>query len=410
MNRPLAHVLAFLALQFGLFTPLAVHAADTEDTRFYLALRAAAIVKSHQHVAPGFEGTLGGEDVAGLSAGINFNKYMGMELTLDRYEFILEKSDGNKAAEYSVTPYLALLRLRYPLLKGRLTPYFLGGGGVGWVQVDDKFPPVGSTRLKKNDFSPVGALGGGVEYFIANNLAFGLEAKYLFHDAALGVNGQSNRSNLDGLLWGGSLRVYFSEDNNSAAGPRMPSLDTNRRRFYLAIRTGTLIPTHRDISPQGSLSGVQGLHFISGALGVNMGRYWGLDLAVDSHENNISLPPNGRIGEFTTTTFISQLRLLYPLWKDRLVPYAVGGVGAGLSEFGDRTPESQGLTFSHSQHLAVIGAAGAGLEYFVLNNVALGLETKYRFFPTTTLGINGVDHTINLNGVLISAGLRIFIN
>jgi opacity protein-like surface antigen len=410
MNRALARVLAFILLPAVLLTPLTIHAADTEDTRFYLGLRISAVTKSHHEDTPALAETLRGNDVAGLTLGVNFNKYLGLEFTVDRYEFLLEKPAGNEVAAYGVSPYLALLRLRYPLFDGRLTPYVLGGGGVGWVQVDDKFPPIGSTQLKKNDFSPVGAVGGGVEYFFANNLAFGLEAKYLFHSAALGVNGQTNRTNLDGLLWGGSLRVYFSEDKTSTGGPRMPSLDADRRRFYLALRTGTFISTHTGISPRGSLDGVQSLHFLSSSLGVNMGRYWGLELSVDSHENSITLQPNGRVGEYTTTTFIPQLRLLYPLMKDSLVPYAVGGVGAGLSEFGDRTPESQGLTFSHAQHLAFVGAAGAGLEYFVLNNVALGVETKYRFFPRATLGINSVDHTVNLNGVLISAGLRIFIN
>ena len=89
--------------------------------------------------------------------------------------------------------FFALVRLRYPMLNDRLIPYVLGGGGVGFVQVDDKFPPIGSTSLKNNDFPPVGALGGGLEYFIANNLAVGGEAKYLFQQAALGVNSSDNR-------------------------------------------------------------------------------------------------------------------------------------------------------------------------------------------------------------------------
>ena len=390
-------------------TPFLLYAADSDQPRFYMSIRAGSVVKSSHQAAPGYQGTLGGEDVIGFSAGMNFNKYMGAELSMDRYEFILNSPQGQKAAEYSVAPFLMLLRLRYPLLNDRLTPYVLGGGGVGFVQVDDKFPGIGTTTLNKNDFSPVGALGAGVEYFIANNLTLGLEAKYLFHQASLGVNGQDNRTNLNGLLWGGSLRVYFSEDTEGA--PPLPALTAgDRPRIYLAVRTGTSIPTHRAISPQGSMSGVQGLHFASGSLGVNIGRYWGVELAVDSIEQNITVPPYGRICEYTHTSIMPQLRVMYPLFEDRLIPYAVGGIGAGVAEFGDKTPEGQTATIGHSQSVSVVGAAGVGFDYFVINNVAINFETKYRIFPSAMLEVNGVPHTINLNGVLISAGIRIFFN
>lgn len=406
-NNPVSLLLA--ACLLSMTTPLQLHAADSDQTRFYMAIRAGAVSKTTHQVAPGYQGTLGGEDVIGLSIGANFNKYVGAELSMDRYEFILNSPQGEKAAEYSVAPFLALLRLRYPLLNDRLTPYVLGGGGVGFVQVDDKFPPIGSTTLKKNDFSPVGALGGGLEYFIANNLTLGLEAKYLFQQAALGVNGQDNRTNLNGFLWGGSLRVYFSEDTKG--GPPLPDLgETGRARFYLAVRTGVSIPTHQSISPQGSMSGVQGLHIASGSFGVNFGRHWGVELAVDSLEQNINVPPYGRIGEYTSSSIIPQLRFRYPLLEDKLVPYAVGGVGIGLAEFGDQTPESQTATTGHSQSMSVVGAVGMGLDYFVINNVAINLESKYRIFPSAMLEVNGVPYTINLNGVLITAGLRIFFN
>jgi opacity protein-like surface antigen len=398
-----------LAAPLLLAAPPLLTAADNDQMRFYLGIRAGTVVKSAHEVGAGFTGTLGGEDVIGLSAGVNFNKYLGAELSFDRYEFILNTPKGEKAAEYSVSPFLALVRLRYPLLNNRLVPYALGGAGVGFVQVDDKFPAIGSTTLKKNEFSPVGALGAGVEYFIANNLAMGLEAKYLFQQAALGVNGQDNRTNLNGFLWGGSLRIYFSEDKGGV--PPLPSQTAgDRPRVYLAVRTGTSIPTHRSISPQGTVSGVQGLHFASGSLGVNIGRYWGLELAVDSLEQNIHIAPYGRIGEYTHTSFVPQVRVMYPLYEDRVVPYGLGGVGVGIAEFGDQTPEAQTATTGHAQSVSVVGTVGAGVDYFVINNVALNFETKYRIFPSAMLEVNGVPHSINLSGVLLSGGVRIFFN
>jgi opacity protein-like surface antigen len=135
-----------------------------------------------------------------------------------------------------------------------------------------------------------------------------------------------------------------------------------------------------------------------------------LELAVDSLEQNISLPPYGRIGEYTHSSIVPQLRIMYPFYGDRLVPYALGGVGIGLAEFGDQTPEAQTVAIGHTQGVSVVGTAGIGLDYFVINNVAVNVETKYRIFPSAMIEVNGIPHTIDLSGVLISAGLRIFFN
>jgi opacity protein-like surface antigen len=143
---------------------------------------------------------------------------------------------------------------------------------------------------------------------------------------------------------------------------------------------------------------------------VNISRHWGLELAVDSMEQNVQIAPYGRIGEYTHSSIVPQVRVMYPLYGDRLVPYALGGVGVGIAEFGDQTPESAAATTGHSQSTSLVGTAGAGFDYFVINNVALNFETKYRIFQSAMLEVNGVPHTINLSGVLLSAGLRIFFN
>jgi hypothetical protein len=40
----------------------------------------------------------------------------------------------------------------------------------------------------------------------------------------------------------------------------------------------------------------------------------------------------------------------------------------------------------------------------------LNVETKYRIFPSAMLDINEVPYKLNLSGVLLSAGVRIFFN
>jgi hypothetical protein len=80
------HVFAAAGLSgiFLLAVPPLLHAADNVETRFYVTIRAGAVIKSSQQVASGYQGTLGGEDVIGLSAGTNFNKYVGAEFSVDR--------------------------------------------------------------------------------------------------------------------------------------------------------------------------------------------------------------------------------------------------------------------------------------------------------------------------------------
>lgn len=82
----------------------------------------------------------------------------------------------------------------------------------------------------------------------------------------------------------------------------------------------------------------------------------------------------------------------------------------GIAEFGDQTPEAAGATTGHSQSTSVVGTVGGGFDCFVIDNVALNFETKYRTFQSAMLEVNGGAHTINVNSVLLAGGLRIFFN
>ena len=79
------------------------------------------------------------------------------------------------------------------------------------------------------------------------------------------------------------------------------------------------------------------------AFGFDFGRYLGAELAVEGYEVVMGLKGVGSISEYAIYTFIPQLRLRYPMWGGRLVPYAVGGVGVGHVEINDRKPNGGNL-------------------------------------------------------------------
>jgi hypothetical protein len=123
---------------------LAARGEDSDQRRYYLDLRyediASGITKSH--------------DGAGISVGVNFNRYVGLELAFDAYDVKV-----GDVSEIEVLPFVAQVRLRYPLLHDRLTPYAMGGVGLSVTQANDARAPV---MGGKTGGHPAGGLGGGV--------------------------------------------------------------------------------------------------------------------------------------------------------------------------------------------------------------------------------------------------------
>jgi opacity protein-like surface antigen len=183
--------------------------------------------------------------------------------------------------------------------------------------------------------------------------------------------------------------------------------DTDQTRFYLAIRLGGALFAETRPVEGVDFSRFAAQPLISGSVGLNLGQHWGVEVAADGHETNFRVPGAGKIGEYAMWMIIPQVRLRYPLLANRLTPYLVGGVGVGFTEFNDPTPSGEGLHVK-TDYTSVVGALGSGLEYFVVNNIALGIETKFVFFRDVDLRVNGRGGKANLDQVLLSGGLRIF--
>lgn len=203
-------------------------------------------------------------------------------------------------------------------------------------------------------------------------------------------------------------------------------------RGYVGLRYGQSLYTTRRISPLLRVTENRGNDAYNALVGVDLSRYLGLELALNYLEGDITGGGFGKLGEQTVYTIVPQMRLRYPLRDGRLVPYVVGGVGWGMSEFSDGTFEALNrpdAVVPVGRESALAGTLGAGIEYFLAPNLSLDLEVKYLFFsaetetnrgvappedipepppPVPGAGEPGPRQRLNLDNVVFSAGLRMY--
>jgi len=172
--------------------------------------------------------------------------------------------------------------------------------------------------------------------------------------------------------------------------------DSDRVRYYLHLRG-------QDTNP------LTGVHDHWGfSLGANLDRHWGLELSADTLERRVK--QGGRtLGEFSIGALVPQVRLRYPLFDDRLVPYIVGGVGVAFTDFNDRKPQVPPVSIKGTEQTFVVGTIGAGLEYYVADNLAVGVEVKYLAAGDTTLRLDGARHSQQVESLFLTLGLRLLV-
>jgi hypothetical protein len=129
-----------------------------------------------------------------------------------------------EVSEMSVLGLTPQVRLRYPFLDDRLTPYLIGGVGLAITQANDGRAPV-EWRGGKNGVQYTGSLGGGAEYFIADNLALGLR-KVPFSGDEYTSGGETNRLNVGSA----SSRSGFASSTPSCIPPKPRRRRAPRRR------------------------------------------------------------------------------------------------------------------------------------------------------------------------------------
>jgi opacity protein-like surface antigen len=365
---------------------------DSAQRRYYLDIRyedlGSGVVKAH--------------DGAGISVGANFGRYLGAEFAFDAYDVKV-----GEVSELEILGLIPQLRLRYPLLHDRLVPYMTGGAGLSVTQANDARAPV-TWAGGKTAVHAAGSLGGGIEYFIADNVAVGLLGKYVFSgDVAYTAEERNSQINTSSALVGANVRAFYPElhPEEGAAAAR-----NDTARFYLQVRTGTaLLATLEPFpgihaTPEQPIFGSNLTPLFGAALGANIGRYAGVELMIENYELKLGNNALAGIGEYAVFPVTVQPRLRYPLLHDCLEPYAEGGIGAEFAEINDR---GKPIVIT-AKDVTLIGTFGAGVEYYVMSNVSVGCEAQYVISRGHTLQIDdGPTLNGDLDSFLLSIGVRI---
>ncbi len=354
----------------------------------------------------------GVDDHWSFSLGANFNRHLGAELTLDFYEQDERREPIGTLGELSAWNLVPYVRLRYPLLGDRLVPYVLAGIGPSFLQINDRKPPAFGKEVDIEGLTFAGGVGVGLEYFIADNVTFGIEGKYLWVAPIEGrVEGVTYDVDVSAAMFTFGLRVYFDE-NSPRPLPREESRWPNR--FYFGWRVGGFVMTDTDWtsgvswtaepSAKGQVNQTGGL-----ALGADFGEHWGVELTADSLEPSLRLSGLGTFGEYGMGAVLAHLRLRHPLGRGKWVPYLMAGAGITYAEFNDTKPPGAGLRVKSKDIYPAFGA-GAGVEYFVVRNFSLNADARWLYTWDHAIKIDGrLDGTGDFSAFQFNLGFRVYL-
>lgn len=182
---------------------------------------------------------------------------------------------------------------------------------------------------------------------------------------------------------------------------------------FFTLRT-SIIPggAVMDKPNQGSitLESPSGQQVASISAGFDWGRYWGFEFNIDRFESDIGSPSVGKLADYDIWTGMANLRLRYPIPELRLQPYAILGAGMSLAESNDRNVLNAGIPFGSSLSTSPVLGIGAGLDLFLANNVAFGLEVKHRALARSTVQFQGGEQRLNLDSTTFTLGLRMYLD
>lgn len=174
-----------------------------------------------------------------------------------------------------------------------------------------------------------------------------------------------------------------------------PGEDSDEVRYFLELRG-------QDTNPATGVRDAWG-----GAFGVSFNRWIGVELALDNYELDYDPLGNQRLGELSTWALVPQVRLRYPLWHDRLVPYVIAGAGYGVSQFNDRKPVAFDSQIDANDE-GFLGSAGAGLDYHFAENFSIGVQFKYLFGPNRDSTVDGAGHDTSVDAPLLMLAIKTY--
>ena len=355
----------------------------------------------------------GVDDLWSFGLGANFSQHTGGELALDFFERDFEYGSLGALGEVSAWNLVPELRLRKPLLNRRLVPYVIAGIGPSFLQFNDRKSGGYGRDIDIEGTTFAVSVGGGIEYFLADNVAFGVEGKYMWINPIEGkVDGRTAKVDLSSPIFTFGLRVFFDENEPR---PLITVGQPSAWRFFFGVRVGGSIRTDD--------AWVRGVHLIpepsavgdtlnqTGALslGADFRNGWGIELAADSLEHGIQVEDIGTVGEYGMGVVIPYLRLRCPLGNGRWQPYLMAGVGAAYGEFNDAKQAGAGLHVNAKGFYPALGVGG-GIEYFVARNFSFNFDVRWLYTWDHEIRIgDGVQGKGDFAALQFGLGFRVYL-
>jgi opacity protein-like surface antigen len=348
--------------------------------------------------------------VLGAGGGYNITDHWGLELQGHGTEPDIRSQTYGKIKEFSNITVMPAVRFRYPLGDGRLVPYLTGGVGLSLNEVNDTGNP--KIKVETERSSIVGAIAAGLEYFVAEDVAVGLEVHSFIYpaiDSSMVVRDQANRIilddhdqvNLTSVAGLAHLRLFPGQ--SSAHGKRRlffadrGPFDTDAVRVYLYGLAGHTQILDGDFG--GNIEVVAPGDFnatLGGGLGVNVSRHWGYEVQLFNSEPNMNLSGVGKFAELSNFTVLPMVRFRWPLRGGRVVPFATAGVGVAFNKINDvrndvdqfgvgavKTPQVS------VDETSVAGSVAVGVEYFLNHHVSIGLSVPFYLYPDWDTEVRG---------------------
>src|SRR5262245_6019934 len=377
----------------------------------------------------------------GGGVGYNITRNWGVELQVLGIDPDLRSASRGTIREISVLNLVPSVRYRWPIGDGRFMPYVTGGVGLSSVDIHDEERPF--AQAKTSSTTVVGSLSAGFDYFLSENIAAGLDLRYMIHpnqDATViyenphggGATRYTDSLNLTSVSLlahlkffpgqeageDGSGRTFFFADH----GP----FDTDELRAYgsglfgydfLFDKDGGAGVKFRDKGGDFNLTK-------GGALGLNVDGHWGAEIDLLVTPLNVRLASGGpRFEKLNVFEIIPTLRYRWPFLDGRLVPFVTAGLGASYLMGNDQRPQvefqkGRGQVVVYPRYQvdspAVVGTVGAGVEYFLNHHLSVGLDVPLRFYSAQDSVLRRSGHptqtgTANFSGVLALLQLKAYL-
>jgi opacity protein-like surface antigen len=178
-------------------------------------------------------------------------------------------------------------------------------------------------------------------------------------------------------------------------------------RPYLHFHYGKAIYTLPDETSGLELDSPSEEPALGTGFGLEFGRHWAFEYSLDYVKTNLREADGSKAGDYSTATMLGQIMYRYPVWNDRLVPFAMVGGGVALGEFSGR--EDFAFDGGGSDYDA-LGVFGGGFDYFLVDSIALTAQAKYYFGLDPGIRFQGERPDLTNDAVVLTGGLRVYLD